>query len=132
MATFEKITKANAALKELIQADRQNKYILASAARIKLAQNIRLLKPELEEYIAEYNSLVKKFGKEDGNGGYVVDKTDVGYAEFSEEITKLNKSDSGVEFRKLSEEDLFGPDKSKPNQIDLVLLTDLIESGIVE
>jgi len=133
------VVDAHIALSALIQCDRANKYVLGSDVRIRLAGSLRKTKPVYEDYNAEKVRLFQKFGKPNKDGELEVGPSNPHYAEFHTELAKMNQEDTEIEgFSSVTKEELFGKivktkDGETPeNQIDVDILTTLLEVGILE
>jgi len=135
----KQVVDTNIALLGLIQADRENKIILSSAVRIRLAGILRKTKPIFEDYKEENTALFKKFGSLNKNGELEVAQNSPGRPLFDEAIKAMNAEPTEIEsFPEVTHEELFGKvqktkDGEKPeNQIDLDVLSILMEVGILK
>lgn len=138
--TVKQVLSAYAALLGLIEADRQNKYVLSSATRIKLAGNVRRAKAIVEDAQEARDDLIKKLGKPNKDGVQSIEPNTPEKAIFDEETKKALDSETDLEgFSTVTEEDLFGKtvkDKDgneKPqNQIDIDALSVLLDVGVLK
>lgn len=130
------VYQAFGAMQALIKADRENALVLSSAIRIRLAGCLRKAKPHAEEYEKEFAELAKKYGTKNEEGNLVIAADSPELPAFEAERDALEAEPTDIEaFAKFTETDLMGkpdPDgKVKQNQIDLGVLTVLLEVGIL-
>lgn len=137
--TVKQVVEANNYLTLLIKADRENRIILSSATRMKLAGNLRPTKPVAEKYHEERAALFAKYGELNDKEEYVLRPSSPNREAFNKELRELLAVETEiVSFQKVSHKDLFGEvvkskDGDKPeNQIDLDVLAGLIEFGIID
>ncbi len=138
-------------LEQLISKDKENKYVLASSTRIKLALNRRKVTPIREEFEAENAALIKEYGTPyiDPKSGNVVPESfevredNPKISEFRVKQKALLAIDTDVVLSPVSVEELVGPfitneidpktkgRKLAENQIPIDLLDLCIETGLV-
>ncbi len=125
--TIKQALEANLVLESLISSDKSDKFVLASATRIKLAMNRRKLRPAVEEFQTQNNDLVKKYGKADEKNpeNITVQNGTDDYKAFILEQKGLLHSDAEVSLSPIKIADLGD------NQIPIDLIDQLIEVGIV-
>ena len=137
--TTKQLVDAHTALMELINGDKQNKFVLSSAVRIRLAGNVRKTKDAVDEYIKERNELVTKLGQpvlgKDGNpvdGQLEVPVGTENYKKFVEEVEAMNAEVSEITLATIKEHELFGvtekayKDESRDGTKDNQIPADLI------
>lgn len=138
---LKSILAAHAALTELISLDRQNKLVLHSSVRIRLAGALRKTRPVLEDFQEQNNALVTKYGtqvldkdQQPVPGQFVVEPGSTTFETFRKEKQELLDTDIELSFTPLSTTDLFGrtEDETKQNQIPLDLLDALLEVGLLK
>jgi len=113
------------ALQELIAADKTNKFIFASATRIKFAGNVRRARPLYEDYLNVRNVLIEKFGTKQPNGSFMILPTSEGAASFSKEDKDALEVAVDIKFHPVKTSDLG------ENQISIDTLEALLEAGLV-
>lgn len=132
-----KVHSAYGALQALIKADRVNTLILSSAVRIRLVGCLRKAKPHAEDYEQEFAELGKKYGHKNAEGNLVISADDPNMSLFTAERLAMENEPTDIEaFPTFTEIDLMGkfdPEgKVKQNQIDLGILTTLLDVGILK
>lgn len=135
MLTVKQVIQANVALTELVKADKENKFILPSAVRIKLAGNLRKTRPVSDEYLEAYNLLVERLGEQvEGapEGSLKVKKENI--ATFKQEHKDALAVEKDITLTSVKQKDILGDDGDgkKSNQIPVDLLADLIEVGVIQ
>lgn len=135
------ILSAHVALQELINLDRQNKLVLHSSVRIRLAGAIRKTRPITEDFTEQNNELVTKYGtqvldkdQQPVPGQFVVNPDSTTFETFRKEKQELLDTDIELAFTPLETNELFGKtdDETKQNQIPLDLCSSLIEVGLLK
>lgn len=138
---LKSILAAHAALSDLISLDRQNKLVLHSSVRIRLAGAVRKTRPTVEDFSEQNNELVMKYGtqvldkdQQPVPGQFVVQPDSTTFETFRKEKQELLDTDIELTFTPLSTVDLFGKteDETKQNQIPLDLLDALLEVGLLK
>jgi hypothetical protein len=153
--TISKAVSAIEAIKTIIEADKENKWVLASAVRCRLALNQRKLLPVYEEYVNASNALVAKLGtketkketvdgveKEVETGRYVISRASPNWTEYVDEITELLNSEVDVELSPIAPFELAGvtekeysdpnADPKRQNQVPTDLIATLYEVGLLK
>lgn len=130
------VVNANGALQALIKADRENQLILSSAIRIRLAGCLRKSKPVAEEYEKEFNALGVKYGTKNADGILTIASDSPNMDLYKQELAAMQAELTDIEsFATVTEIDLMGkhdPEgKVKQNQIDIGILTILMDVGIL-
>lgn len=136
MLTNLQVVNANGALQALIKADRENQLILSSAVRIRLAGCLRKSKPVAADYDKEIADLGNKYGTKNADGILIIAANDPKMELYQADRAAMEAEPTEIEsFSTVTEIDLMGkpdPDgKVKQNQIDIGILTVLMEVGIL-
>jgi len=131
------IIKAQVAIGELIQLDRQDKLVLHSSVRIRLAGALRKTRPVVEDFQEQNNAIVTKYGTPVGEkkpGEFEVKQDSDKFPAFKKERDELLATDIELSFTPLEQADLFGKseDADKQNQISLDTLGALIDVGLLK
>jgi hypothetical protein len=143
--TVEQAIKAQGLIEKLIQSDKENKFVFSSSTRIRLSQNLRKTRPEVAGYNEDHRDLVVKLGKkvlEDGKdtGRIEIAPNSPEIKEYVERKNQMLGCETEITLRSITVEELFGYSDEyvkahpeiKQNQIDLDLLADLQDVGLVE
>ena len=145
--SVKQVLEAQGVINALLVADRDNKYVLASATRIKLAGNLRKTRPVVEDYQNEHKELVKRLGEpiKDEKTGKDTGAIKV-KPENQEEFTKENEGMLNAvtevwlnpveawQLSGVSKAEFENPetDASKHNQIPVDVYASLISVGLVK
>lgn len=138
---IKSILAAHAALTDLINLDRQNKLVLHSSVRIRLAGAIRKTRPTVEDFTEQNNELVMKYGtqvldkdQKPVEGQWEVRPDSTTFETFRTEKQALLDTDMEVSLSPLCTADLFGKteDETKQNQIPLDLIDVMLEVGLLK
>jgi hypothetical protein len=123
--TIKQAISAYEALSLLIAKDKEDKYIFASAIRIKFALNLRKVKDVVEEFSKEHNALVKAHGTEQKDGTFKVEDPEK-LKVFNIERNNLLEQDSDVTLSPIEIKDLGD------NQVAIDLIVVLLETGLLK
>ena len=130
--TVRKALEANIALNQLIVNDKENKFVFPSVVRIRLALNLRKLRPVVEEFQKENTELIKKYGTQvkDKEGNDIEGQFQVGVksenrTKFDDEQKALVDSDSEVSLSPITDKDL------SENQLSVDLIAALYDVGLL-
>jgi len=122
--TVKKIIDSHLALSDLIQKDRENKFVFPSSIRLRLAGNLRQTKPVFEEYETERLTLVEKLGTPPGVDGKTRVKNE-NIATFKTEHEAMLKEEYELQLVPLNAADLG------ENQIPIDTLAALQDAGLL-
>lgn len=130
MITVKQALEALESLSNIIAGDRKDSFILSSAVRIRIAGQLRRLRPINEEFNTERNALLKGLGTLNKEGtsydlGANKERFEAELKALLDEPTEIN------ELIKLTNDELFGKPEGKQNQIDMVVVESLIGLGIL-
>lgn len=129
------VLEAKAALEALIRGDKEDKLVLASSVRIKLAGNIRKTRPVNEDYNETRTGNIQKLGEEvkDKPGTFRVKPENLKAFLDQDKDALATKTD--VIFQTITEAELFGDleaDAKDQNQVDIDVIDVLKECGILK
>ncbi len=140
----KQIVEAHNVLLSLINSDKENKFILSSATRIKLAGNVRKTKPIFDDFNEANQSKVRELGTQIlDTEGKPTDRIQVqGDNNLKVYLADINEAlDKPVDiaFSTVTAEELAGVTadflkshpETKENQIPIDLLADLQQFGIL-
>ncbi len=122
---LKQVLEAHAAINELIKNDRANKWVLASAVRIKLAGNLRKTRAAHEDYTEERNKLIEKFGTETPDGAFQVSPGTQGAKDFIAAEKPLQSLEIDFVPNPIKQADLG------ENQIPIDLIAVLLDTGLM-
>lgn len=120
------VLTAHLAILDLIEADKTNKFVFASATRIKLAGNLRKTRPVFEEFTKEKDELIKRLGAPVEGKPDEVKVTEENQAKFVSEIEAMYEADSDVTLNPVDAKDLG------ENQLPIDLLANLETFGLLK
>lgn len=122
---LKNVLEAHGAISQIIAADRENKWVLSSATRIKLAGNLRKTREINEDFTQERNALIEKFGIKMPDGSFRIQPNTEDAAKFF--ATEKPLYDVEVEFipSPINQSDLG------ENQIGIDLLAILMDTGLL-
>lgn len=150
--SVQKALESYVSINELIKQDGVNKWVFPSSTRIKLALNLRKLRPIQEEFTKENTELIKQYGVQQNDeagkpieGNFSVDPATEQGKLFRKEQQALLDADSEVCLSPVKAEDLIGQDVPpvttsdgtviragvRSNQIPVDLITLLFDVGIL-
>ncbi len=151
--TVKQALEAQVVLKEFIEKDKQNKWIISSATRIKLALNLRKLNPVADTFTEENAKLVREYGVQEVepdtgkaiDGSFRVQPGTENYTKFFALQKEALAADSEVELSPVKADDLIGSDAPpvttndgtviraaiKSNQVPVDLITFLFDVGLL-
>ncbi len=150
--TVKAAAEAHAALQLLLESDKENKFIFASATRCKLALNLRKTKPVADQFTEEQNRLVKQYGEPvlkpnpEGGDPIVTDNMQIkadspNWPKFRDEFETMLASDSEVVLSPMKAYELAGipedkfndpnAEPSKQNQIPTAVYSVLYATGVL-
>lgn len=118
------VVKAQHAINSLIEQDKENKFIFPSAIRIKLAGNLRKTRPVVEDYLKEHETLVRRLGKAQKEGGNITVTTE-NVEEFNKENNAMLDEATEVTLNPIGEKDLG------ENQLSIDLIATLQDVGLL-
>lgn len=122
--TIKNAITAFEAFTALIVADKAKPYDFKMAVRLKIAENVRLLRPSVQEYISKKDALVKELGQESQDKQQITVKPE-NLARFREENEDMLSLEIPVVLLPLKEKELG------ENDISPVILADLLEVGLI-
>ncbi len=137
--TVKQALESRAVLSELVNKDKENKYVFSGSTRVDLALNLRKLNPVQDKFKGDNDELIKTLGgpvKDDkGNdkpNEFAVPEGTDEYIVLQAKQKELLDADSGVELKKLAKEALVGNEGDpRSNQLPIDLLAFLFEVGLI-
>jgi hypothetical protein len=141
--TVKQACTAREAIQALIKDDREDKYVLSSAVRIKLAGNLRKVKPVYDDYTEQRQAVFTKYGEKvldnDGKETDQIKLKPENVEVANKELEAALNVETDVELKPVTVEDLSGvtaADKKahpeiKENQVDVELLGVLLDVGLL-
>lgn len=145
--TYNKSYQAYRILDKLLKFDSENKIVLATRVRAKIASNLRKVKEAYDYVLSEKNRLVAKLGTNvvDSNGKetgeFRIEPATEAHDSFVKEFGELLDSDSDVEIKPITQWELAGvteevyndtsSDPAKQNQIPTDLVVELLDIGLI-
>ena len=150
--TVKQAAEAYAAIEALLESDKENKFIFASAVRCKLALNLRKTKPVAEEFMKENNRLVEVYGEKEfapnpaggeaiPTGRNQIRADSPNWEKFRVEYKEMAESDSEITLSPVKPYELAGvteiefndpkADPKKQNQIATQVFSILYDTGLL-
>jgi hypothetical protein len=122
---LENIVKAFETLTTLSTLDKEKNYNFKVATRLKVASNIRILRPFVQDYLSQKDALVKELGTEIKEKNQIV-VTAENFPKFSAQNREMLDIDQNVSIVALKESELGD------NQIPFEILADMQDSGLLK
>ncbi len=129
---LSKAIQTNGALVDLATKDKENKLVFPSAIRYRLADGLSSLKPALENYQAQNNALVEKYGTVIPDQPHLkqVVQDSENWASFRKEFEDLLAEEVDVKIKTISQVELEKAE-TKDFRVDVPTIVSLRELGIL-
>lgn len=140
--TTKQAVDAYYAIEKFIKLEKESKLFLLSAVRIRMAGNLRRLRPIASEFNNERNELVKRYGVkiEGEEERYRINQDK--RKEFEAEFEAMLKETHAVEIKQIEPHEMAGvtkeeyenpkSDATKQNQVPIELIEELSSAGVLK
>lgn len=126
MSKVKDIILSYLALKDLIETDKEHKYVFKSSTRLKLLENLRKTSPVFNDFSTEKDALIKRLGEPVKDKPDTVQVKPENQPAFSKEVEEMYEAESDVVLNPLLHQELG------ENQIPIDLLLNLEKFGLLK